>query len=133
MTPTESPSALLRRAADRLEGLASAVPEGPWALGGIGDYGWTVHMGDPASRTFESIDTRMDSEEGRALAAYIATMGPLTALPFAAILRAAADDADVCDRQNSYRPDDYGRTRVMYHPMVVAAIEAARRILGEGR
>jgi hypothetical protein len=91
--PTTDPAARLTAAATHLRALLAAVPPPPWALGGIGDYGWTVHMGNPASGPFESLDTRMDSDEGKALARFIAAMGPLVGEKIAALLDSAAFDA----------------------------------------
>lgn len=94
MTPTTDPvpqpDTRLRAAATHLRTLTAAVPPPPWTPGGIGDYGWTVHMGNPASGPHEAIDTRMDSEEGRALTRFIATMGPAVAEAIVAVLEQAA-------------------------------------------
>lgn len=121
---TETAPALLLRAADRLDELAVAATPGPWKCGGIGDFGWSVRMGPTAVET-------EDSRQGKADAAYIAAVDPLAGRAFASILRAAANDAEACDRQNARDPFNDGKTRVMYHPMTGAAMVAARKILGE--
>jgi hypothetical protein len=53
--------------------------------------------------------------------------------PLALLLEAAARDIELCERQNSVRPDDPGRTRIMPHAMVGPAAALARAILGEQR
>jgi hypothetical protein len=88
--PVPDPDARLKDAATRLRTLTNAVPPEPWTPGGIGDYGWTVHMGNPASGPYESLDTRMDSEEGQALTRYIAAMGPGVAAAAVSVLEQAA-------------------------------------------
>lgn len=89
-TVDSDPAARLQAAATHLRTLIAAVPPAPWKPGGIGDYGWTVQMGDPASSTYESLDTQMDSEEGKALARFIAAMGPQVGEALAAWLDRAA-------------------------------------------
>lgn len=49
----------------------------------------------------------------------------------AALLDAAAADVEMCDRQNSYRPDDPGRTRILPHALVGPVAALAWKILGE--
>lgn len=91
-----TPADELRTAATRLRVLAADVPAPPWAPGGIGDYGWTVHCGDLArDRDAISLDTQMDNEEGRALTRYIAAMDPGVGAALAAWLDSAAYDAEM--------------------------------------
>jgi hypothetical protein len=86
----------LRAAAARLRELATAVPAPPWSPGGIGDYGWTIHCGDLAiDRNSISLDTRMDNDEGEALAQYIAAMHPDVGTALADLLDTAATDTDI--------------------------------------
>lgn len=86
-----NPAAELHAAAEKLRTLTNAVPPAPWTQRGIGDHGFTIHMGDPRpGHTYEVLDTRMDSEEGRSLAAYIAAMGPTVGLALADWLEATA-------------------------------------------
>lgn len=92
MTPADE----IRAAAEKLRARAAAVPPPPWSLGGIGDYGWTVRMGNPAGGRYEVIDTRMDSDEGRALAQFIATMHPGVSLALATWL-ASFDGIDISE------------------------------------
>jgi hypothetical protein len=129
VTAPESPSALLLRAADRLDELAGAATPGPWAASASIPYGHRVGSAD------ESDWVAWTGEHGetgsQADAAYIAAVDPPTGAGFASVLRAAAEDAAACDRQNARHPDIDGTTRVMYHPMTVAAIGAARNVLGE--
>lgn len=130
MTAPESPSALLLRAADVLDELADAATEGPWSNDDPNarwgdDYAYRLVGGGKILATFSS------EHNGPFNAAYIAAMHPGTGRDFAAMLRAAAEDAAACDRQNARRPDVDGKTRVMYHPMTVAAISAARNVLKE--
>lgn len=89
MTETTDHTARLLAAATRLRTLTAAVPPPPWTPGGIGDYGWTVHMGNPAQGPYEAIDTRMDNEQGQALTRFIATMGPAVAEATVAVLEQA--------------------------------------------
>ena len=49
----------------------------------------------------------------------------------AALLEAAAADVEMCDRQNSHRPDLDGKTRILPHALVGPAAVLARKILGE--
>ncbi len=49
----------------------------------------------------------------------------------AALLEAAAADVEMCDRQNSYHPDNPGKTRILPHALVGPAAILARKILGE--
>jgi hypothetical protein len=129
VTAPESPSALLRRAADRLDELALAAAAGPWSADASIPYGHRVGTSgesDWVAWTGEHGEDRSADD-----ARYIAAMHPPTGRAVAAMLRAAADDAEECDRQNARHPRRDGKTRVMYHPMTVAAIGAARNVLGE--
>jgi hypothetical protein len=130
VTAPESPAALLLRAAAHLDELAANATKGPWA-----DH-------DPNSRWGANYDhllvgggkiigTLNTEHNGPLNAAYIAAVDPLAGRDFAAMLRAAAEDAAACDRQNARHSDIDGKTRVMYHPMTVAAISAARNVLKE--
>lgn len=139
----ESPSALLLRAADRLDELAGAATPGPWEarhsaanghrviggshpLAGQATDNRTVHRdgGYPADWPTGVVNSAGDAD-------YIAAVDPPTGSAFAAMLRAAAEDAAACDRQNARHPDNDGKTRVLYAPVTAAAISAARHVLGE--
>jgi hypothetical protein len=76
-----TPDTTVIDAADRLDALASAVPDGDWKRGGFGDFGWTVFMGD------QSVETA-DSESGVALADFLEAMSPTVAHQVADLLRA---------------------------------------------
>lgn len=70
----------MQPAIDRLDQLAAAVPEGDWERGGIGDFGWTVFMGQTSVET-------PDDDEGRALAEFLEAMSPAFARNVTALLR----------------------------------------------
>ncbi|MDX3165993.1 hypothetical protein PV516_19585 [Streptomyces scabiei] len=70
-------------AADHLDALASAIPEGDWKRGGFGDFGPTVYMGDTSVET-------ADNDSGYALADFLEAMSPTFAHQVAALLRAVA-------------------------------------------
>lgn len=128
-TPTESPSALLRRAADRLDEHAGAATKGPWFAHDTHLGGWSGHTATVMSGEYPATELRawlptMSSEpwdETRnvwADAAYIAAVDPLVGQAVAVILRAAASTAD-----GLHRPDGVD--------VIAAAMVAARRILGK--
>jgi hypothetical protein len=83
--PTTDPAARLRQAATKLRTMTADVPPPPWTEGGIGDYGWTVHLGAPTDPRWASIDTCMDDEQGKTITRYIAAMGPLVGEGLAAV------------------------------------------------
>lgn len=84
MPEPATPADEIQAAAERLRGLARAVPAPPWSRGGIGDYGWTVHCGDLATdRAAVSLDTCMDNDEGKVLTAFIATIARMRSEPAA--------------------------------------------------
>lgn len=99
-----TPADELRAAATRLRELAVAVPAPPWKPGGIGDYGWTIHIGDTTSRDWTSIDTRMDDEQGRALARFIAAMHPGIGAALADWLDTVADLHEQPTHRGQTRP-----------------------------
>lgn len=68
-------------AIDRLDQITRAVPDGDWERGGIGDFGWTVHMGNTSVET-------PDSEQGVALADFLEAMSPDFARNVTELLRA---------------------------------------------
>jgi hypothetical protein len=55
---------------------------------------------------------------------------PGVALTVADLLDVAAVDFDMCERINSRDPDNDGKTRVMDHPLAIAALCIARIHLG---
>ncbi|MER5302170.1 hypothetical protein ABT039_22305 [Streptomyces lasiicapitis] len=82
MTDTAAKT-VIEAAADRLEALADAAPDGDWERGGFGDFGWAVHLGDL------SVETE-DSEAGAALADYLELVDPRFSRTVAALLRLVA-------------------------------------------
>lgn len=112
---TETTPALLRRAADRLDDLAGAATPGPWKRGGIGDFGWSVHMGPTAVET-------EDSQQGNADAAYIAAADPGVGATLVLWLRTEA--------ASTAGDEDHGAC-LAETCTTVAAMVAARKILGE--
>lgn len=80
MTPADE----LRAAASKVRALASTATPGPWEMGGVGDFGWTVRMGPTSTET-------EDSEQGAIDAAYIAAMHPGVGTALATWLEHAAD------------------------------------------
>ncbi|MDJ0342246.1 hypothetical protein QMK19_03470 [Streptomyces sp. H10-C2] len=128
--PAESPAAFLRRAADVLDDRVAALGDnrGPWYIDNeeTRPYPQTIsNIGVPyvVARTFDG------QQIPPYTALYIAGMHPGVGRAFATVLRAAADDAEACDRQNDRHPDLDGKTRVMHHPMTIAAFQAAQQIL----
>ena len=117
MTEQTTPADELRAAADKLRTLAAAVPPQPWTDDGIGDYGFTVAMGQFGLNSNGFVlDTRDDSEQGRSLAAYIAVMHPGVGAALAELLDTAAE----------YLADD-----AIAHPThLVRALAVARKING---
>lgn len=85
MTPADQ----LRAAAEKIRTRATAATPGPWEQTGIGDHGWTVSFLYPGT----GIETD-DSDQGRADADYIATMGPGLGLFLADLLDDQADGDD---------------------------------------
>jgi hypothetical protein len=88
VTAPESPSALLRRAADRLDELAGAATKGPWADEASIPYGHRVGSADETDRVAWTGEHGESGSE--ADARYIAAMHPPAGAAFAAMLRAAA-------------------------------------------
>lgn len=88
MTPAER----LLAAADLLDKRAGEATAGPWVEAGIGEYGWSViSQADPRSNF--GVETE-DSEQGKADAAYIATVHPEVGKQQAAMLRSFAYAVD---------------------------------------
>lgn len=129
MTAAESPAALCRRAANKLQALAGApgLTPPPWLSMDGGDR--LVH--DPGHDDDPPVYVVDEPMNNPANAAFIATMHPGVGLELAAALEAAAADFDMCERINSRHPDDPGGTRVVSHPLAGALLEVARRVLGE--
>ncbi|MEV6504829.1 hypothetical protein AB0M61_01740 [Streptomyces sp. NPDC051642] len=103
-----SPSDELKAAATRLRNLATAATPGPWEQTGIGDYGWNVTFG----HTTAGVETE-DSDQGRADADYIATMGPNVGLRLADWLT-SWDGADI--DEYAAMPDD------LRHALLIARV-----------
>lgn len=131
MTAPESPSALLLRAADQLDGLAGAATKGPWAALHWADGTHRV-FGGPSPMPGQATDNRTVCLDGGYPAGwpadvvnpavdmdYIAAVDPLAGRDFAAMLRAAAAMAD----------EPWADEEVA---VIRTAMDAARKILGEG-
>ena len=86
--PDLAPAAELRAASARLREYAAAASVAPWLRSGIGDFGWTVHLGPE-----QSVETE-DSEQGRANADWIALVDPAVGLLLADWLETIAARLD---------------------------------------
>lgn len=118
MTDSDSPSALLERAADRIENAAFAASCHPWTVEGHGDK--------VADRDGEMIAHDIGRDEN---ARWISTMSPAVAQPLVEWLRYAGAQYEVAER----------RVR-LHHARDVenwvsgsdrAALAFARQVLGE--
>jgi len=85
----ESPAAVLRRAAEKMRGLANAATEGPWV---IGKSGMSVWVESATGDVFVADTGDQGNEFAEADAAYIAAMHPGLGLLIADQWDAIADD-----------------------------------------
>lgn len=81
-------AALLRRAADHLDGLRAAVPDGRWSARGLLASRPEIVAEDPAGTTEHVAEARSRT------ARWILTMSPDLAVPLAAWLRTTAQELD---------------------------------------
>jgi hypothetical protein len=88
--PVPDAAARLQAAATHLCTLLAVVPPAPCRPGEVGVDGRSVQVDDLTSSANKSLDTRMDSEQGRALARYIAAMHPGVGEALAALLTSTA-------------------------------------------
>jgi hypothetical protein len=119
VTATESPSALLLRAADRLDGLLAAMGDnrGPWYIANEASHPYPQsirNIGVP----YVVADTFTDPSHTPDTARYICAMHPGTGRDFAAMLRAAAAMAE-------------GMPEAADVSVIRTALSAARNVLKE--
>lgn len=124
MSTAETSSALLRRAADRLDELAAAAPAGPWR---DVQNGWCIRSEPTAERSTWATVT--DAPYPGA-SPWITTLSPLVAPHLSSWLRAEATLLDGPIQQDV----NAGHVRIESPPValpVSPALALARTILGE--
>lgn len=126
MTALDSPSALLRRAATRVEELAAAATPGPWVSVESYFEEWLV---DSPSSNIANESSCGGIEKGDA--EWMALAGPQVAAPLAAWLRAEADLAEVVDRRPGPIADMTGMGSTSLAPFDSPALTLARVLLHE--
>ncbi|MFJ5984364.1 hypothetical protein [Lentzea sp. NPDC092896] len=118
----ESPSALLERAAARLDELANAAPQGPWKVAHDGD----VHGYGPVPIIYsEHGDVEVQHAPG--VHDWLRVMNPVIAEPLAKWLRNSARYLHF-ERGAVSSPEN---GRAFFEGKYGGALEFARRILGE--
>ncbi len=141
MTAPESSADLLRRAADRLDQLATAATGERWEASAKYPEAWTVEarwpplpppprrgVRNPPERHHTVVEESGDGDVPEHDARYIAAMGPQVAAPLAAWLRTEADKAD----GPIARDIAAGRVRIdMPAAQPSPALVFARALLGE--
>lgn len=131
---TESPTQTLRRAAEKLRGIANAATEGPWATG---KSGMSVWVESAAGDLFVADTGDRGNQFAEADAAHIAAMHPRVAVAVADWLDAEADchegatavsEAACALAENA----GAGQHRVMVAASTLdQALAVARAVLGE--
>lgn len=149
MTANETPAALLRRAADRLDEIAAATSRdrweavenypGMWVVSAVKDQPPVPKKGvrNPHVPSYYVAEESSHGDLTPGDVHYIAAMGPQVAAPPAAWLRSTADDAQMVDdaneaaRARATRTGGDGHTFLIQNPYVAHAAAFARSILGE--
>lgn len=119
---TEPPSALLERAAARLEELADAAPQGPWKVAHDGD----VHGYGPVPIIYSGYGD-VEVQHAPGVQDWLRVMNPIVAAPLVAWMRNTA--RYVHFERGAVSSPENGRD--FFEGKYGGALEFARRILGE--